>query len=211
MFIARKNLSQSDYVDAAVRFANENGMEAMTMRSLGEAMGVDATAVYRHFPTKEKLLEAMVDWFFGVVIEDVRKNAENKSPRERCVSFAQSFRNTFETYPNIGGQVSYSSGSSPNGYMSTKMVIDALQEMGLSGKDLVVSYQGLEGLVLGSCLQDFIGAPNNWEIRRTRYRLLDHPAFDEVAIKSQSVKETADKAFNSALSILLDKCETLVK
>lgn len=183
----------------------------MTMRSLGDFMGVDATAVYRHFPTKEKLIEAMVDWFFGEV--RVRAEAEmgDALPRQRCIAFAQSYRESFAMYPNIGIAVSTSSGNSINGYFCTQIVVDALTEMGLRGDDLVISYQGLEGFVLGSCMQDFIGAPHNWETRRNRYRALDNSDFDSVATSADRVKQIADLAFHRSLNELLDRCESHVK
>jgi AcrR family transcriptional regulator len=39
------------------------------MRALGVQMGVDPTAVYRHFPTKEELMGAMCDIVLGQALE----------------------------------------------------------------------------------------------------------------------------------------------
>jgi AcrR family transcriptional regulator len=42
--------------EAAVSLIARHGYEAVTMRQLGEEVGVQAAALYRYFPTKEELL-----------------------------------------------------------------------------------------------------------------------------------------------------------
>lgn len=46
-------------IQAAVRTINRDGVEALTLRSVGAALGVSRTALYRHFPDKETLLAAV--------------------------------------------------------------------------------------------------------------------------------------------------------
>ncbi len=54
-------LDASRIVDAALTIAARDGAPAVTMRRLGAELGVDATAFYRHFRTKDDLLAAMAE------------------------------------------------------------------------------------------------------------------------------------------------------
>ena len=52
------NLPQA-MLQAAVRTIQKQGMEALTLRGVGERLGVSRTALYRHFADKQALLAAV--------------------------------------------------------------------------------------------------------------------------------------------------------
>jgi TetR/AcrR family tetracycline transcriptional repressor len=54
-------LSRAVIVEAAIRHVDENGLPALTMRTLGQRLGVEAMSLYHHVNGREDLLEAMVD------------------------------------------------------------------------------------------------------------------------------------------------------
>src|SRR6476659_3324067 len=54
-------LDRARIVDAALTIAARDGAPAVTMRRLGTELGVDATAFYRHFRTKDDLVAAMAE------------------------------------------------------------------------------------------------------------------------------------------------------
>jgi AcrR family transcriptional regulator len=56
----RVALSRERIVSAAVDFIDERGLPGLTMRRLGEALGVEAMSLYRYVPGKEDLLDAVV-------------------------------------------------------------------------------------------------------------------------------------------------------
>jgi AcrR family transcriptional regulator len=47
--------------------ADQNGLELLTMRKLGEAVGVEAMSLYNHVANKDDLLDGMIDIVFGEV------------------------------------------------------------------------------------------------------------------------------------------------
>ncbi len=53
-------LTRERIVDAALGFMDEHGVQALTMRKLGAALGVEAMAIYRYVPGREDLLEAVI-------------------------------------------------------------------------------------------------------------------------------------------------------
>lgn len=57
----RDALTPDRVVDAALALADAHGLEALTMRRLGAALGVEAMSLYRHVGSKEALLNALGD------------------------------------------------------------------------------------------------------------------------------------------------------
>ena len=49
-------------LDAAVEVLGERGMRALTHRAIDAEAGVAAGSTANYFPTRESLLEAIVDW-----------------------------------------------------------------------------------------------------------------------------------------------------
>ncbi|WP_239085201.1 TetR/AcrR family transcriptional regulator C-terminal domain-containing protein [Streptomyces halstedii] len=54
-------LRKANVVDGALALLDDTGLDGLTMRRLGEALGVRAGALYRHFPSKHALLDAMAE------------------------------------------------------------------------------------------------------------------------------------------------------
>ena len=54
-------LSREEIVDAALAIVDAEGLEALTMRRLGAALGVEAMTLYYHVPNKEALLDLTVE------------------------------------------------------------------------------------------------------------------------------------------------------
>src|SRR5215212_7115039 len=63
----RARLTRERVMHAAVAFADERGIESLTMRKLGQALGVEAMSLYNHVANKDELLDGMVDIVFGEV------------------------------------------------------------------------------------------------------------------------------------------------
>lgn len=203
----RKNLKKADYIAAAFDFVDSNGIDVMTMRSLGAYMGVDPTAVYRHFPTKEELVNALVDQFLQTIHGSL--NTKLKDPRARIFDRAMCTRREFEKHPDVGVALVFGTGQSLAGLALSRGIAEDLDELGIPTKSIPVAYQMLEGFVIGSCCQDFIRSPENYAIRRMRYRAIEASPFDSIARTEQSVKKVADTAFSDGLNVLLDHLESL--
>jgi AcrR family transcriptional regulator len=56
---------------AAVELADERGIDALTMRSLGQELGVEAMSLYNHVSNKEDVLDGIVEVVVGEVLAAV--------------------------------------------------------------------------------------------------------------------------------------------
>jgi AcrR family transcriptional regulator len=63
----RARLSRERVLRAAVALADSGGLEALTMRRLGEELGVEAMSLYKHVANKDDLLDGMVDSVFAEI------------------------------------------------------------------------------------------------------------------------------------------------
>lgn len=59
--MVRTQLSRDTIVSTAIGQADQDGLDQLSMRKLGEALGVEAMSLYHHVPNKSALTDAMVD------------------------------------------------------------------------------------------------------------------------------------------------------
>ncbi len=64
---ARPPLSRQRVVAAAVALADLDGIAGLTMRRLGQQLGVEAMSLYNHVANKDDVLDAMVDAVFAEI------------------------------------------------------------------------------------------------------------------------------------------------
>ena len=60
-------LNRSNVVQAAIAFADASGIESLSMRKLGDVLGVEAMSLYNHVANKDELLDGMVDLVFAEI------------------------------------------------------------------------------------------------------------------------------------------------
>jgi len=63
----RVPLSRERVLRAAVDLADTAGLESLTMRRLGQELGVEAMSLYNHVANKEQVLDGMVDVAFSEI------------------------------------------------------------------------------------------------------------------------------------------------
>ncbi|WP_415857259.1 TetR/AcrR family transcriptional regulator [Sinomonas sp. G460-2] len=61
------NLSRGAIIARAVSLADAEGIDRLSMRRLGETLGVEAMSLYHHVPNKTALLDEMVDSVFAEI------------------------------------------------------------------------------------------------------------------------------------------------
>lgn len=64
---SRPRLNRERVLTAALALADREGIESLTMRRLGEVLGVEAMSLYNHVANKEDLLDGMIDAVFAEI------------------------------------------------------------------------------------------------------------------------------------------------
>src|SRR4051794_40712215 len=64
---SRAPLTRERVLRAAVDLADQDGIDVVTMRRLGQQLGVEAMSLYNHVADKDDLLTGMVDLVVGEI------------------------------------------------------------------------------------------------------------------------------------------------
>src|SRR5580658_7401701 len=95
----RAGLSRGLVLDAAVALVDRDGLDGLSMRKLGAALGVEAMTLYHYLPDKAALLDGLVEW----VLERsaVAPAAESIPWDETLRRYAQALRSTLLAHPGV--------------------------------------------------------------------------------------------------------------
>src|SRR5947208_17071508 len=85
----RAALTRERILRAAINLADRDGIESLSMRKLGQKLGVEAMSLYNHCQNKVDVLDGMVDIVFGEI--DLPANGVDWqiAMRQRAVSARQ--------------------------------------------------------------------------------------------------------------------------
>lgn len=61
----RTRLTRERIVEAAIALADDKGVDGLTMRALGRALGVEAMSLYHHVPNRDDVLDGVVDRIYA--------------------------------------------------------------------------------------------------------------------------------------------------
>jgi AcrR family transcriptional regulator len=82
----RVPLSRERVLRAAVALADRSGIESLTMRRLGQELGVEAMSLYNHVANKEAILDGVVDLVLGDIEVPPTGTHWKTAMRERAIS-----------------------------------------------------------------------------------------------------------------------------
>ena len=83
---ARTPLTREAVLRAAVSIADAQGLDALSMRALGAALGVQAMSLYKHVANKDAILDAIVDVVVGEIELPSRADPWKLAMRRRALS-----------------------------------------------------------------------------------------------------------------------------
>lgn len=79
-------------MDAAIELADRLGLDAVSMRRLGDALGVTPMALYKHVAGREELIDAMVDRVVAAIATPERSDDWRDAVRTRVLAARAALR-----------------------------------------------------------------------------------------------------------------------
>jgi AcrR family transcriptional regulator len=207
MTTAPTRLTRAHFIDAAARFIDEHGEQKLTMRRLGEILGVDQSAVYRHFTDRAALLDAVQGWLFE---QFTLPTASEVTPRAQLRTGIITIRQVLMAHPHLALLTGRGVGLDVE-VDAANWCLELLEQMGLSGHRRVVAYQMLESYVYGTSSYDAMGGSAAMELRRQWYRRMGRAETDELSRSVASIEALTDEAFVTGLDAVLEACERLAQ
>ncbi len=89
----RRPLTRERIAAAALALGDSEGLEALSMRKVGSALGVEAMSLYNHVRNKDDLLDALGDLLYGEVLE--------KYEPDDAAGWRQNARHLVETFSAV--------------------------------------------------------------------------------------------------------------
>ena len=182
----RSRLSRERVLCAAVAFADERGIDALTMRKLGEALGVEAMSLYNHVANKDELLDGMVDIVFGEVGLPAGDVDWKTAMRRRAVSARQ----VLSHHRWAIGLMESRTSPGPATLRHHDAVIGCLRRAGFSVAMAAHAFSLLDGYIYGFALQEatlpFDNAEQTAEVAEmilSRLQPDEYPYLTELAVE----------------------------
>jgi AcrR family transcriptional regulator len=142
----RRRVDASNIVAQAHALVHEGGTASLSMRTLASKLGTSTSALYRHIPSKQWLLIAIVD----LVLSEVDTEGDPKaSPRGRLEALAESYRRVLIGHPHLHEVLTSQVALTPNSVRIADAALRSLGDFGIRGGDLVDAYNAWCGYVIG--------------------------------------------------------------
>ncbi len=145
----RVPLSRERVLRAAVDLADRHGIEALTMRRLGQQLGVEAMSLYKHVAGKDEVLDGLA----ALVLEEFELPSADVGWREAMRRRAVSARAALARHP-WAAVVINRSGPTPALLRNLDAVIGSLRRGGFSVALAAHAFSLLDSYIYGFAVQE---------------------------------------------------------
>jgi AcrR family transcriptional regulator len=204
-------LNKDRVLRAALGLADKNGIESLTMRRLGEKLGVEAMSLYNHVANKDEILDGMVDAVFSEIDMPASETGWRTAMRRR----ATSAREALTRHSWAIGLMESRSNPGPATLRHHDWVIGSLRRAGFSIAMAAHAFSVLDGYIYGFTLQElslpFRTSEELEEVAESIFSQLpadEYPYFTEMAME-HALKPGYDYGdeFEFGLDLILDGLE----
>jgi AcrR family transcriptional regulator len=207
----RKPLSRERVLRAAVRLADEGGLEAVSMRKLGQALRVEAMSLYKHVASKEDILDGIADLVMG----DFEVPARDVDWRTAIRQGATSARRVLLRHPWASSLIESRLSAGPSRLRYLDAVIGVLAAAGFTMPLAMRAIMALDSYTYGFVLQELAWpfdaerAPEAAETFARGLRPGEYPNLLAMAEMAAAAPSGLPVDFEFGLGLLLDGLERL--
>ncbi len=197
----RQPLNRRRVLEEAVRFADREGLEALTMRKLGAELGVEAMSLYNHVPNKSALLDGMVE----VLLGELEIPPENHSWEERIRDGYRAFRRLAHEHPNVFPLLVTRPPDTMDGVWLVEEFLRTLQEAGFGKERALHAFRVLSSYTFGYAMAEIRGFALEPDGSRLGAHGLSPDEFPRLSeLKHQLEEVDHDAEFEFGLDLILN-------
>ena len=152
----RAPLNRERIIDAAVRFADEHGVDELSMRKLGAELGVEAMSLYNHVANKDEILDGMIDHVFTTIPLPDPKEDWRVSVRSTGLAAMEQFT----AHPWVVNLLMQRGNFGNASLVFMNQVLGILRAAGFSDEDTHHAWQMLASHTMGYAFQQSSGSPH---------------------------------------------------
>jgi AcrR family transcriptional regulator len=201
-------LSREVIVDAYLQLVENEGNDPVTLRRLGAALGVDPTAVYRHFRDKDEILGEASDRLLFEASEGVEPTGDW---RDDLRALLMAMRRAYLTHPHTLQALQMVPGHMPHGSRLAERCLDYLRQGGLDIEQSALAFEALEDYTIGAALFDAAATQESLAKWRQVYASLPPEDFPNLTSVASRLYVEEDAAFEYGLGLMLAAIGTTPK
>lgn len=191
-------LSRERIRTQALAIIDADGLSGLSMRRLAAALGVQAASLYKHYATKDHVLDAVA----GAVVAQVDTSAfEAGAPwADALAAWVRSYRDVLAAHPNLVPYLAQGPGQRDESVRIANAVHGGLVGAGWPPRDATLIGAASRHLVLGSTVGSFSrGFVDDVQVYRDRY-----PHLDQAHLLRGRADEIDTASFELALTAFID-------
>lgn len=148
----REPLTRERVVQVALEIMDREGVDAITMRHVGHALGVEAMSLYNHVKDKQDLLDGIT----GAVMAEFRWEPSTEDWVEQGREAAREWRRLIKAHPNVMQLLVERKHPMASIEMlrPTEIALDILRRAGLSERETVNAFQAIGGYIFGAVMME---------------------------------------------------------
>ena len=209
--VARIPLSRDRILEAAVELADRSGVEALTMRRLGDELGFEAMSLYRHVANKDDLLDGMLD----LVLAEWQLPDDDGGWVEAVKTSARSVHDALRRHPWAARLLTTGARFRPARVRYMDSLLRRLREAGFDPDTTYSVYHVLDGYIFGFSLWEIAYTTIADDVRGRASQLMEAIPWDEFTHlaehRDQHMREGPHRevsAFEVGLDLILDGLQT---
>lgn len=143
----KASVTPDEVVHAAMQIADQEGLSALTMQAVSASLGLTTMAVYRYFPSKEALYDAIVDAGMG---QPPKPQEPRGNWRAELTEWAHAKRRMLISRPWLAELPFVAAPHGPNWLSWLEAVVDSLSMTNLTGEEKGQMLSILDGYTRGA-------------------------------------------------------------
>ena len=144
----RQVLTRDRVLAAALALVDQHGLEALTMRSLGESLSVEAMSLYRYCPSKADLHAGIADRVLGEIVF----TPANRGWRPDLGNAMRAFWRVLVQHPNAVPLMLTTPLDTPRGRAAGEGMVRLVTRAGFAPPDAHRIFRMLQAFALGTAL-----------------------------------------------------------
>jgi AcrR family transcriptional regulator len=207
----RSPLSKERVLRAAIRLADKDGLDSLSMRKLGQELGVEAMSLYNHVANKDEVLDGIV----ALVVSEVELPAEGADWKATLRQHAIATHKVLMAHPWAAG-LWWKRGEGRDRMRQAEMLLRTLREAGFSEDLTYHGYHVLVGHIVGFTLQALnFPIETKEELAEMAAKFLEDFPVDEYPYLAEHIRqhvhpgESEEGAFEFGLDLILDGLERM--
>jgi AcrR family transcriptional regulator len=150
----RTPLNKDRVATTALAYIDKHGLDALNIRALGATLGVEGMALYKHFPSKDALLDAVAEL---LMLELVIPAPTSDGWTKRAIRAALDYRSISRRHPKAFPLLGMRRFNTPRTLALIDRILFALMADGLTAKQAAEAYRAVANWCNGNILDELAG------------------------------------------------------